>query len=60
MAKNSTKDRAAGKAHEIKGKLKEKLGHATKNRRMQDEGTDEKVTGKVQKKIGEVEKVFGE
>jgi uncharacterized protein YjbJ (UPF0337 family) len=42
----------------VKGKVKEKLGHATNNPRLQNEGTDEKVGGKIQKKIGQVEKVL--
>jgi uncharacterized protein YjbJ (UPF0337 family) len=55
----STRDRASGKIHEVKGKVKEKLGRATKNPRLEAEGTTEKLGGKVQKKIGEVEKLFG-
>lgn len=46
--------------HEVKGKVKEKVGRATNNPRLEDEGTDEKVAGKVQKKVGEVQKVFEE
>jgi len=42
----------------VKGKVKEAVGRATKNPNLQDDGTDEKVAGKVQKKIGQVEKVF--
>jgi uncharacterized protein YjbJ (UPF0337 family) len=58
--KESTKNEAAGKVHEVKGKVKEKLGKATNNPRLQDEGQDEKVAGKIQKKIGQVQKVFEE
>jgi uncharacterized protein YjbJ (UPF0337 family) len=56
--KQSTKDQAQGKFHEVKGKVKEKLGRATNNPRLEDEGHDEKVVGKVQKKVGQVEKVL--
>ena len=56
--KNSTKDQAEGAFHEAKGKVKEKVGHATNNPRLQDEGTDEKIGGKVQKNVGQVEKVL--
>jgi uncharacterized protein YjbJ (UPF0337 family) len=56
--KNSTKDKIEGAVHEVKGAVKEKVGHATKNPRLQDEGTDEKVGGKIQKKVGDIEKVF--
>jgi uncharacterized protein YjbJ (UPF0337 family) len=56
--KQSTKDQIKGKFHEVKGKAKEKTGIATNNPRMADQGTDEKVSGVVQKKIGQIEKVF--
>ncbi len=56
--KNSSKDQAQGKFHEVKGKIKEKVGRATKNPRLEEEGADEKVAGRVQKKVGQVEKVF--
>ena len=56
--KDSTKDQAQGSLHEMKGKLKEKAGQLTNNPNLQDEGTDEKVAGKIQKKVGQVEKVF--
>ena len=41
------------------GKIKEKVGAATDNPDLQDEGTSEKVGGKVQEKIGDIKKVFG-
>jgi uncharacterized protein YjbJ (UPF0337 family) len=56
--KDSTKDKVQGPVHEAKGAVKEKLGHATNNPALEEEGTDEKVAGKVQKKVGDVEKVF--
>jgi uncharacterized protein YjbJ (UPF0337 family) len=56
--KQSTKDKAKGKFHEVKGKVKEKVGQATKNPDLEAEGQDEKIGGKVQKKIGQVEKVI--
>ncbi len=55
---DSTKDKAEGKLHEVKGTLKEKVGHATNNPDLEEEGTDEKIAGKIQKKIGDVKKVF--
>jgi uncharacterized protein YjbJ (UPF0337 family) len=57
--KSSTKDQIAGKAHEIKGNIKETAGKMTNNPKLQNEGTAEKMGGKVQKKIGQVEKVLG-
>jgi uncharacterized protein YjbJ (UPF0337 family) len=56
--KQSTKDKVQGKFHEVKGKAKEKLGQATNNVALQEEGQDEKVAGKIQKKVGHVERVF--
>jgi uncharacterized protein YjbJ (UPF0337 family) len=56
--KQSSRDQAEGKLHEFKGKVKEKIGRATNNPNLEDEGTDEKVAGKVQKKVGQVERVF--
>ena len=57
--KPSTKDEIAGKLHEVKCKVKEKAGQLTNNPDLEAEGQDENVGGKVQKKIGQVEKVFG-
>lgn len=56
--KDSTKDKAQGTAHEMKGAVKEKVGRATNDPEMESEGTDEKVGGKIQKKVGDVKKVF--
>jgi uncharacterized protein YjbJ (UPF0337 family) len=57
--KDSTKDEIKGTAHELKGAIKEKIGHATNNPELEAEGTAEKVGGKVQKKVAEVKKVAG-
>ena len=56
--KPSTEDKAEGKFHEIKGKVKEKAGQLTNNPSLEAEGTVEKTTGKVQKKIGQVEEAL--
>ena len=56
--KESTKDEAKGKFHEVKGQAKEKAGRAINNPALESEGHNEKIDGKVQKKIGQVEKVF--
>ena len=58
--KQSTEDKAKGTFHQLKGKVKEKVGRATNNPDLEAEGQVEKIGGKVQKKIGQVEKVFGE
>jgi uncharacterized protein YjbJ (UPF0337 family) len=52
------KDEASGKFHEVKGGIKEKAGRALNNPNLEAEGQDEKIAGKVQKKVGQVEKVF--
>ena len=56
--KDSTKDKIEGGAHELKGKVKEKLGKATNDPDLAAEGTDERLGGKIQKKVGDIEKVF--
>ena len=56
--KESTKDKVKGSVHELKGKLKQKVGQVTKNPDLEAEGHDEKVAGKVQKKVGQAERVF--
>jgi uncharacterized protein YjbJ (UPF0337 family) len=56
--KQSTKDKAKGKFHEVKGKVKEKVGRATNNPDLETEGQVEKIGGKIQKKIGQVENVL--
>jgi uncharacterized protein YjbJ (UPF0337 family) len=57
--KQSTKDTGKGKFHEVKGKVKEKVGRATNDPDLEAEGQVEKIAGKVQKKIGQVKKVLG-
>ncbi len=56
--KDSVKDKAEGTMHDVKGSIKEKVGKVTNNPNLQDEGQAEKVGGKVQKKVGDIEKVF--
>jgi len=56
--KSSTKDQIEGKLRELKGKVKEKTGQATKNPNLAAQGQDEKIAGKIQRKVGQIEKVF--
>ncbi len=58
MLKPSTKDQITGKLHELKGKAKEKAGQVTNNPNLADEGQAEKIAGVIQKKVGQIEKVF--
>jgi uncharacterized protein YjbJ (UPF0337 family) len=55
---DSTKDKLAGAGHEFKGAVKEKIGQVTNDPDLEAEGTGEKIGGKVQKKVGDVEKVL--
>jgi uncharacterized protein YjbJ (UPF0337 family) len=58
--KSSTKNQTEGVYHEAKGKIKETVGKIIGKPSLEAEGLAEKVTGKVQKKVGEVEKVLEE
>jgi uncharacterized protein YjbJ (UPF0337 family) len=57
--KSSTRDKAEGKLHEVKGKAKELAGKLTDNPKLEAEGTGEKLAGKAQGKLGQVKKVLG-
>jgi uncharacterized protein YjbJ (UPF0337 family) len=57
---DSIRDKVEGTAHDVKGTVKEKIGRATNDPKLESEGKAEKVGGKVQKKVGDVEKVFGD
>jgi len=56
--KPSTTDQIKGKLHEVKGAAKEKAGQVTNDPNLEAEGQGEKLAGKVQKKIGQIEKIF--
>ena len=56
--KPSTQDQTEGTLHELKGKAKEKVGQLTNNPNLAAKGQDEKLAGKIQKKVGQIEKVF--
>jgi uncharacterized protein YjbJ (UPF0337 family) len=53
-----TKDEIAGTVHEVKGTIKQKVGKLTNDPDLEGEGVGEKIAGKVQKKIGQVETVI--
>lgn len=57
--KSSTRDKAEGTFHEVKGKVREVAGKLTDNPKLHVKGTVEKVAGKVQGKIGEFKKLCG-
>jgi len=56
--KPSTTDQIQGALHELKGDVKKKAGQVTNNPNLEAEGQSEKVAGKIQKKIGQIEKVL--
>jgi uncharacterized protein YjbJ (UPF0337 family) len=56
--KLSIENEIAGKVHEVKGTIKQKVGQLTNDPDLEGEGIGEKIAGKVQKKIGQVEKVI--
>jgi uncharacterized protein YjbJ (UPF0337 family) len=58
--KSSTKDQAQGAFHQVKGTVKEIAGKLSDNPKLEDEGTGEKIAGKVQEKIGQIKKVVGQ
>jgi uncharacterized protein YjbJ (UPF0337 family) len=56
--KPSTENEIAGKVHEVKGKIKEKVGQLTDDADLEGQGIGEKIAGKVQTKIGQLEKAI--
>jgi len=56
--KDSIKDKVEGKAHEVKGAIKEMVGKATNNPDLESEGQAEKIGGKVQTKVGDIKKAL--
>jgi len=58
MMKDSTKDEAEGTFQEVKGTIKSHVGKLTNDPDLEADGIVEKITGKIQKKIGQVEKVI--
>jgi len=57
--KSSNQDKAEGTGKDLKGKIKEGAGKAVGNERLQAEGKADQAEGKLQKKVGDVKKVFG-
>ena len=57
--KSSTKDKATGKTHQVKGKIKETVGKAVGNKDLEDEGKAEYLKGKAQEKVGDAKKFGG-
>lgn len=50
---SSTRDKAEGALHQLKGKVKEVAGMISDNPKLELEGTAEKIVGKIQVKVGQ-------
>jgi uncharacterized protein YjbJ (UPF0337 family) len=56
---SSSSNKIKGSLHEAKGKIKQDTGKVTGNRDLEERGAAEKTGGKVEKKVGDIKKVFG-
>ena len=56
---SSSEDKIKGTAKEVAGKVKEETGKLIGNPDLRNRGTAEKDEGKVERKVGDVKKVFG-
>jgi uncharacterized protein YjbJ (UPF0337 family) len=54
--KGSTKNSLRGKLRQAKGKAKQKLGHLARNTRLEAEGIDDQVIGKIEDIGGKIQK----
>jgi uncharacterized protein YjbJ (UPF0337 family) len=57
--KPSIRDQTEGKFHELKGKAMEIAGTLCDDPKLEAKGAGEKIAGKVQKKVGQIEEVLG-
>lgn len=55
--KSGNRDKAEGKLHQTKGKVKEIVGDIAGDHDLEVEGKAENAAGKLQEKLGEVKKV---
>ena len=56
--RESTKDKIKGAVRTLKGKAKQVAGVISNDRNLESEGKGDELAGRVQKKVGEVERVF--
>ena len=54
------KDRIAGSAKEVKGSIKETIGKAAGDAKLESEGKSDKIAGKVQNAIGGIKDALKE
>ncbi|NVN91214.1 MAG: CsbD family protein [Desulfuromonadales bacterium] len=57
--KSSTRDKAEGTFHQMKGAVKEVVGKLGDNPKLHAEGVIEKVSGKVQERVGQCKSIIG-
>jgi uncharacterized protein YjbJ (UPF0337 family) len=57
--KSSTTDKAKGTLKQAAGAVGQAAGRATGDRNLEARGAAKKTEGKIQKKVGDVKKVFG-
>ena len=55
---SSTTDKVEGNAKIVSGKIKEGTGKVFRDRNLEGKGDAEQAEGHVQKKVGEIKKVF--
>lgn len=60
IKKSSATDKIEGNAKIISGKIKQDAGKVLRSPDMRSKGNAEEFDGRVQKKIGEIKKVFAE
>lgn len=53
-----TNDQIEGNLHEVKGKVKQIVGQAVGNPDLEADGQAENLAGKIQRKLGQIEKVI--
>ena len=56
--KPSKKNMVKGKGSQVTGKIKQKIGASSEDPDLEDQGTLDKVKGKIQEKIGQIQRVF--
>ena len=56
--KDSTKDSAEATFHEVKGAIKGQVGKLTNDAGLEADGFVEKISGKIQKKVAQVEQII--
>jgi uncharacterized protein YjbJ (UPF0337 family) len=58
--KSSTADKIEGDSKIVAGKVKEETGRVFRSPNLENKGIAENTEGHIQKKVGEIKKVFGQ